>query len=46
MSSKANSITFIDSLISNQDKTTPREVILNLTSLEDETKNQKIFISI
>ena len=46
MSSEANGITFINSSISNQNKTIPSEVILNLTSLQDKIKNKKIFISI
>ena len=37
---------FIDSLISNQDKNTPREVILQLKDLEEEAKENKIFISV
>ena len=44
LSFKASGLTFIDSLISKVDKTTPREVILRLTRLEKELKLTKIFI--
>ena len=37
---------FIDSLISDQDKNTPREVILQLKGLEEKAKENKIFISV
>ena len=46
MSFEANGITFIDSLISEIDKITPWEVILNLKGLDKETKNKNIFILI
>ena len=43
---EAADLSFVDSPISKEDKTTPREVILNLTSLEEENKEVKIFISV
>ena len=39
-------LNFIDLPTSNQDKTTPREVILQLKDLEEEAKETKIFISV
>ena len=46
LSFEASGLTFIDSLISETDKTTPRKVILDLTGLEKELKSIKIFISV
>ena len=37
-------LSFVDSPITKEYKTIPREVILNLTSLEEEIKEVKIFI--
>ena len=37
-------LSFIDSLISELDKTTPKEVILNLKGLKEDVKEIKIFI--
>ena len=39
-------LSFIDSSISEADKTIPREVILNLKGLEEDLQQIKIFISI
>ena len=41
---KVAGLSFIYSLISKLDKTTPREVILNLKRLEEDVKETKIFI--
>ena len=43
---EATGLSFINSLISKLDKTTLREVILNLTGLEEALKTAKIFISV
>ena len=43
---KVPGITCIDSPISDRDKTTPWQVILELKGLTDETKNENIFISV
>ena len=43
---EALGLSFIDSLISKADKTTSREVILGLHSLEKDLQQTKIFISI
>ena len=46
MSYEAPYISYINTLISDKDKTTPYEVILNLKGLTEETKEENIFISI
>ena len=46
MSFKAADLSYLDSPINDTDPTTPRQVILNLNGLEEDTKLQKIFISI
>ena len=43
---EAPGLSFIDSPISNIDKITLREVILDLTDLNEELQNTKIFISV
>ena len=43
---KAVGLLFIDSKINDSDKTTSREAILQLTSLEGESKSERIFLSI
>ena len=37
---------FIDSTISSKDKHTPRELILGLTGLSEENKEEKVFVSV
>ena len=44
MAFETRELSFINSLISETDKTTSREVILNLKELEDESKDTNIFI--
>ena len=46
LSFEAARLSFIDSPISEADKTTPRKVILDLKGLEEENKEIKIFISV
>ena len=46
MSYKVPGLSYINSQISNKDKTTPQEVILKLKDLIEETKEENIFISI
>ena len=43
---EAPGLSFINSPISDTDKTIPREVILDLTGLNQELQNTKIFISV
>ena len=46
ISSEAQGITYIDTLISDKDPTTPRQIILGLKGLTEDTKEENIFISI
>ena len=46
LSSDANGLTYLDDPISENDPTTPRQVILSLYSLTDETKDKKVFITV
>ena len=44
MTFEAEGLAFIDSAISSSDKQTPQELILGLTRLSEENKEEKIFI--
>jgi len=46
MTFEVEGLAFIDSTISSSDKWTPRELILGLTGLSEENKEEKIFISV
>ena len=46
MSYEASGLYYIDQLLSNKDKTTLQQLILNLKGLTEETKKKKIFISV
>ena len=46
MSYEAFRLCHINQPLSNKDKTTPRQIILNLKGLIEETKEEKIFISV
>ena len=43
---EASGLSYLDNPISGEDKTTPRQVMLNLKGSEEETNNEKIFISV
>ena len=46
MSFEVAGLSHLDSPMSNMDLTAPRQVILNLNGLKEDTKSQKVFISI